>query len=42
MLADLIPGAIYAEIDSAFGHDGFLIENEKLSEIINEFLFHTK
>lgn len=42
MLADLIPEAIYAEIDSAFGHDGFLIENEKLSEIINEFLFHTK
>ncbi len=38
-LAEFIPNAIYAEIDSDFGHDGFLIESEKLSEIISEFLF---
>ncbi len=38
-LAEYIPNAIYAEIDSDFGHDGFLIESEKLSEIISEFLF---
>lgn len=37
-LAEFIPNAIYAEIDSSFGHDGFLIESEKLSEIITEFL----
>lgn len=37
-LAEYIPSAIYAEIDSNFGHDGFLIESEKLSEIISEFL----
>jgi homoserine O-acetyltransferase len=41
-LAEFIPNAIYAEIDSDFGHDGFLIESEKLSKIINEFLFHAK
>ncbi len=37
-LAEFIPNAIYAEIDSDFGHDGFLIESEKLSKIITEFL----
>jgi homoserine O-acetyltransferase/O-succinyltransferase len=37
-LAEFIPNAIYAEIDSHFGHDGFLVESEKLSRIIIEFL----
>jgi len=37
-LAEYIPNAIYAEIDSDFGHDGFLIESEQLSEIIREYL----
>jgi homoserine O-acetyltransferase/O-succinyltransferase len=37
-LAAYIPKACYAEIDSGFGHDGFLIENEKMSAIIHEFL----
>ncbi|MCH5347521.1 MAG: homoserine O-acetyltransferase [Muribaculaceae bacterium] len=37
-LATLIPGAVYREIDSAFGHDGFLIENQLLDSIIKEFL----
>ena len=28
----------YAEITSYYGHDGFLIETEKLTELINDFL----
>lgn len=37
-LAEFIPNAVYAEITSDFGHDGFLIESEQLSEIISEYL----
>lgn len=37
-LAEFIPNAKYAEIDSDFGHDGFLIESKKLSIIIRGFL----
>jgi homoserine O-acetyltransferase/O-succinyltransferase len=37
-LAEFIPNAVYAEIDSDFGHDGFLIEFEKLTIIIRDFL----
>ena len=33
-LAQHIPNAEYHEIDSAYGHDGFLIENEKIGEIL--------
>ncbi|MDR0544988.1 MAG: homoserine O-acetyltransferase [Odoribacteraceae bacterium] len=33
-----IPGARYAAIDSDFAHDGFLIEHEKLNNIILNFL----
>lgn len=36
-LADLIPGAVYREIDSQFGHDGFLVEHNLLNSIIKEF-----
>jgi len=36
-LAKNIPGAEYSEIDSFYGHDGFLIETIKLTEIINLF-----
>lgn len=35
-----IPGAEYHLIDSDFGHDGFLIEHEKLNRIILNFLNH--
>lgn len=38
LLADNIPGARLETIDSRFGHDGFLVENEKLTEIILNFL----
>lgn len=37
-LAQYIPGAQFHVIDSAFGHDGFLLENEKLNTLINNFL----
>lgn len=36
--ASLIPGASFHEIDSAFGHDGFFIENERLTKIIEPIL----
>ncbi|MBL7919681.1 MAG: homoserine O-acetyltransferase [Bacteroidia bacterium] len=41
-LAKNIPGANYAEIDSSFGHDGFLIETEKLSKIISIYYANEK
>lgn len=37
-LADMIPGARYVEIDSAFGHDGFLVEHHKLNQILIPFM----
>ncbi len=39
-LAHHIPGAEYAEISSAYGHDGFLVETQKLSLILEDFLFN--
>ena len=38
VLAKHIPGAAYAEIHSDFGHDGFLIENKQLEDLISRFL----
>lgn len=37
-LARWIPNAQFHEIRSTFGHDGFLIEGEKISEILKSFL----
>jgi homoserine O-acetyltransferase/O-succinyltransferase len=37
-LAAHIPNARYIEIDSPFGHDGFLVEGKKVGEEIKEFL----
>ncbi len=37
-LAEYIPQVEYHQIDSDFGHDGFLIEHEKLNTIILKFL----
>lgn len=37
LLATHIPGAVYEEIDSTYGHDGFLIETQKLTEVISNF-----
>jgi len=33
--AQMIPGAIYKELKSDFGHDGFLIESDPLREILS-------
>ncbi len=38
VLAEAIPNARYEEIDSEFGHDGFLVEYERLNNILNPFL----
>lgn len=37
-IAKNIPGAKYVEIESEFGHDGFLIEGEKIGKVLNKFL----
>ena len=37
-MAALIPGASYHEITSDFGHDGFLLENGQLTEIIKPII----
>lgn len=37
-LASMIPGAEYREIDSPFGHDGFLVEHGQLNAILNQFM----
>lgn len=38
MLCAMIPGADYKEIESEFGHDGFLVEHELLNNILIPFL----
>ncbi len=42
LLAQLIPGAKYAEIDSFYGHDGFLIETKVITREIAGFLHSGK
>lgn len=37
-LAAMIPHAEYHEIDSAFAHDGFLVEHAKLNSLLNSFI----
>jgi len=37
-LATLIPGAQYCEIESPFGHDGFLVEHGQLNELLRPFI----
>ena len=37
-LAQRLPHAEYFEIESAFGHDGFLVEHEKLNEILIDII----
>jgi homoserine O-acetyltransferase/O-succinyltransferase len=37
LVADGVEKGRYAEIDSFFGHDGFLIETEQVTEIIKKF-----
>lgn len=37
-IARRIPGAVYREISSPLGHDGFLVEHGQLNAILNDFL----
>ena len=37
LLARHIPGAMYAEMDSRFGHDGFLIETAHITHFLERF-----
>lgn len=37
-LAENIPGAAFIEIDSPFGHDGFLVEGKKIGELIQTWI----
>lgn len=36
-LAENIPNALYKEIDSFYGHDGFLIESKAITQLITDF-----
>ncbi len=36
-LAKHTPNAHYSEIDSLYGHDGFLIESTQLTEVVNQY-----
>lgn len=37
-LSEMIPGALYHEIDSPFGHDGFLVEHGQLNNLLKPFM----
>jgi len=37
-LANHIPHSSFAEIDSAYGHDGFMVETEKISSVLGEWM----
>lgn len=37
-LAAMLPHAEYHEIESAFGHDGFLVEHDQLNRILKNFM----
>ncbi|WP_400193380.1 homoserine O-acetyltransferase [Hymenobacter sp. B81] len=40
-LARLIAGAMYAEMDSPYGHDGFLIETAQIAHFLDRFYVQT-
>jgi homoserine O-acetyltransferase len=37
-IAENMPNATYVEIDSSYGHDGFLIEYEKISSHLTKWI----
>ena len=38
-LAEHLPEVEYHEIESLYGHDGFLTEGEQISELMRNFLY---
>jgi homoserine O-acetyltransferase len=36
-IAEGIPGAVYGELDSGYGHDGFLLETAKITQALEGF-----
>jgi homoserine O-acetyltransferase/O-succinyltransferase len=41
LLARLIPAAMYAEMESSYGHDGFLIETAQITHFLERFYVQT-
>lgn len=41
-IAEHIPNAVYREISSPFGHDGFLIEFNQLQKLLQDFLLESQ
>ena len=41
-IAEHIKGASYANVDSIFGHDGFLTEYEQIAPMLDQWLHHKK
>ncbi len=41
-LSKHLPSSVYAEIDSLYGHDGFLIETKQLTDVIRSFYNENK
>ena len=41
-LVNNLPNALYHEVNSAYGHDGFLTETEKLTNVIQKFIVDRK
>lgn len=39
-LAEWISDSFFGKIDSDFGHDGFLVENKQLTDLIGDFLYN--
>ena len=42
LLANHLPNSVYREIDSAYGHDGFLVESEKIKDILQDWISDKK
>ncbi len=40
LMARYLPDALLVEIDSAYGHDGFMVEGEKIATLLREWLGH--
>ena len=36
-IAEHVPRSTYVEIDSPFGHDGFLVESDQIAQVVRNF-----